>query len=170
MYHIICPYTAHTHLRDSAAGRRETATPQPCWRRCSTDRDNVSLGVTGQKSLPVYSNLHLLPKRTAVHLLRVAAASTQQKVREKKIKSRVFFHQFSLSRRYISLNILVGNLMPDKCSGWCHYHLLFAVGYFTPVNPPMSGFLFFTLRNPVLFKTYYHYLKDYIVGAKMHKI
>lgn len=106
--------------------------------------------MTGQKSLHVYSSLHLLPDRTAAHLLRVAAASTQQKEREKKKEMEGIFLKSHFQEDKLNIiNILLGNLMPDKRSG--PGHLLFAVGYFTPVNLPTSRFLFFILRNPALF-------------------
>lgn len=71
-----------------------------------------------------------------------------KKKEKKKRKLRAFFSSLTFKKINI-INILLGNLMPDKWSG--PGHLLFAVGYFTPVNLPTSRFLFFILRNPALF-------------------
>lgn len=102
--------------------------------------------MTGQKSLHVYSSLHLLPDRTAAHLLRVAAASTVKckNVRGKKKKKKEVEGIFlkSLFQEDKLIEYPTRYLIPDKHSGTSHYCLLFAVGYFTPVNPLISKWVF----------------------------
>lgn len=81
MYHVICPYCSYP----PAGGRR-----QPPHSPAEGDALQTVImsvwGVTGQKSLYVYCSLHLLHNRTAAHLLRAAAASTQQKEKIKEVE------------------------------------------------------------------------------------